>query len=543
MRIVSGAYIAAAAAILIGVFSLAHASLLLGKKPIQLFAASDQCMACHNLLITASGEDISIGRSWQAAMMAHSARDPYWQASMRREVIDHPEAKDEIEDECSSCHMPMTRFTAKTMGRPGEVFSRLPVHLADTDEDHLAADGVSCTMCHQISGEGLGSDESFTAGFSVDTILPLGERKIFGPFEVDEGRKSLMRSAARFIPNEKKHIQDSALCGSCHTLYTKTRNEKGEVIGELPEQMPFLEWRHSMYKDAMSCQSCHMPVYPGETPISSVAPKERSGVSRHVFRGGNFFMLKMLNRFRNYLGVVSLPQDMERSARLTADHLKSESASITIDQSSLRGGRLGFRVTVTNNTGHKLPTAYPSRRAWLHITVIDGKGTIVFESGRLNDDGSIAGNDNDTDPRKYEPHYTSISEPGQVQIYEPVMITSDGKVTTGLLTAVRYGKDNRILPAGFDKKTAHEDVAVQGKAFDDDDFTGSYDSVGYSVNTNKTGGPYTIQVKLWYQPIGFRWAMNLKKYDAKETNRFTTYYEKMSRETGIILAETEKMVK
>ncbi len=543
MRMVTGTYIAAAAVICIGVFSLAHAPLVHGKKPLQLFVTSDQCMACHNLLVTGSGDNISIGKSWQAAMMAHSARDPYWQASMRREVTDHPESQKEIEDECSTCHMPMSRFTARARGHEGEVFSHLPVYLAETEADRLAVDGVSCTVCHQIKADKLGTRESFAGGFAIDTERPLDERTVHGPYEVDDGRKSLMRSATGFIPEQKKHIQDSALCGSCHTLYTKTRNEKGEVTGHFPEQMPFLEWRHSMYKDAMSCQSCHMPEYPEKTHISSVAAQDRSGVSRHVFRGGNFFMLRMLNRFRHFLGVVSLPRELERSHKITTDHLKEESASISIGESSFSGDRLRFRVTVTNNAGHKLPTAYPSRRAWIQVTVYDNAGNVAFESGKLNKDGSVAGNDNDDDPRKYEPHYTAITEPGQVQVYESIFVTADDTVSTGLLSAARYIKDNRILPVGFDKKTAQEDIAVQGRAFEDNDFTGSSDSVQYSVKVRARGGPYMVQVKLWYQPISFRWARNLKSYDYEETNRFTSYYEAMSRETGIVLAETQTRIK
>src|SRR5262245_32771285 len=58
----------------------------------ELFQTSDRCFACHNGLSTPAGEDISIGSSWRASMMANSARDPYWQAAVRRESIDHPES-------------------------------------------------------------------------------------------------------------------------------------------------------------------------------------------------------------------------------------------------------------------------------------------------------------------------------------------------------------------------------------------------------------------------------------------------------------------
>src|SRR5262245_47520787 len=85
------------------------------RKPakIDLFQTSDRCFACHNGLSTAAGEDISIGFGWRPTLMANSARDPYWQAGVRRETIDHPEAKKDIEDECSKCHMPMARYQSR----------------------------------------------------------------------------------------------------------------------------------------------------------------------------------------------------------------------------------------------------------------------------------------------------------------------------------------------------------------------------------------------------------------------------------------------
>ena len=75
-----------------------------------LFLTSDQCIACHSNLTSHTGEDVSIGYSWRASMMANAARDPYWQAGVRREIMDHPEAQSVIEDTCSTCHMPMARF-------------------------------------------------------------------------------------------------------------------------------------------------------------------------------------------------------------------------------------------------------------------------------------------------------------------------------------------------------------------------------------------------------------------------------------------------
>ena len=80
------------------------------------FASSDQCIACHSNLTDAEGGPVSIGHAWRGSMMAHSARDPYWQASVRREVTDHPEAQARIEDTCSTCHMPMARVLSRADG-------------------------------------------------------------------------------------------------------------------------------------------------------------------------------------------------------------------------------------------------------------------------------------------------------------------------------------------------------------------------------------------------------------------------------------------
>src|SRR3977135_1706566 len=104
------------------------------------FQTSDRCIACHLGLITPSGQDVSIGADWQTSMMANSSRDPYWQASVRRESIDHSQGTAHIEDQCSVCHMPITRYEAKLAGKTGEIFKHLPF---ENDQKHgkQAADG------------------------------------------------------------------------------------------------------------------------------------------------------------------------------------------------------------------------------------------------------------------------------------------------------------------------------------------------------------------------------------------------------------------
>ena len=52
--------------------------------------------------------------------------------------------------------------------------------------------------------------------------------------------------------------------------------------------------------------------------------KCREGMSRHVFVGGNFFMQRVLNKFRSDLGVIALPEEFEAAANRTVEHLKAK---------------------------------------------------------------------------------------------------------------------------------------------------------------------------------------------------------------------------
>jgi hypothetical protein len=213
---------------------------------------------------------------------------------------------------------------------------------------------------------------------------------------------------------------------------------------------------------------------------------------------------------------------------------------VTIGDITVGGGRLHADVAVENLGGHKLPTAYPARRVWLHVVVRDRGGRVAFESGALRPDGSIAGNDNDADKTKFEPHYREITSADQVEIFESILGDINGQVTTGLLNGVRYLKDNRLLPHGFDKRTAEADIAVHGDAADDPNFSGGGTRVRYSVPV-QGDGPFTVDVELLYQPIGFRWAQNLKSYDsAFEPHRFTGYYDAMAPGTAATLARATR---
>jgi len=504
------------------------------------FQTSDRCLACHNGMKTASGGDFSIGVDWRASVMGNSSRDPYWQASVRRETLDHAVASSEIQDDCSICHMPIVRYEEKDQGRKAQLFPHLPLRQDKTAQAKAAADSVSCSVCHQITSQLLGTPASYSGNFVIGGYGG-GMHPESGQFDIDSALMQVMSSSTGgFRPQKGEQITSSELCATCHTLTTHALGPDGREIGSLPEQMPYPEWLHSDYRTQRTCQSCHMPAVPEETPIARILSRPRQGVVRHDFIAANFFLQHLLARHHDELDVAAQPSELEAAAANTVRFIQSEAARIAVSQPRIENNTLAVSVTVENLSGHKFPTAFPARRAWLHVSIHDREGHAVFESGALRANGSIAGNDNDDDPARYEPHYREIRDPGEVQIYESILSDPHGGVTTGLLAATGYLKDNRLLPHGFDKGSAPAEIAVHGDALVDPAFSDRGDTVRYVIGLGSTAGPYRVEAELWYQPVGYRWANNLKPYDtAPEPRLFTGYYDAMGAMSAVLVVRAQ----
>jgi hypothetical protein len=334
-----------------------------------------------------------------------------------------------------------------------------------------------------------------------------------------------MQVSSGFIPQQGLHLSEATLCASCHMLYTPYIDANGQIAGEFPEQTSYFEWYYSDYRGFKACQDCHMPAADGAVQAATTSQKLRSPFSMHSFVGGNAYMLEILNEFGDELGVTASSDDFLGTIGRTLGQLQNETAILTVEDSRLSGGRVILDLQVENLVGHKLPTGFPARRAWLHVLVSDGAGEVVFESGGVNPDGSIIGNDNDRDPGLYEQHYQAIVDPEQVQIYEAILRDSELSVTTTLLRAAGYLKDNRLLPDGFDKSAPYEDFQVRGLAFEDIDFDEAFDQIQYVIAVGDSAGPYQVTVELLYQSVGYRWIKNLSEASGAEIDRFLGYVD------------------
>lgn len=484
--------IAAIATILVaaGQPPLLHASLT--TQTSSLFSGSGTCAFCHEqwdgALLDAQGNNVSITEDWRSSMMAHSFADPLWQARMEAEVADHPELRGFIEDKCMTCHAPM----ARTQFRQDE---QQPLSLKQARAMELAHDGVSCTLCHQIQPANLGRQEGFDGGYVIET-----DRKIFGPYT--NVVTMPMRNHVNYTPGFGKHVQESGLCATCHTLFTPILDEEGQQMGEFPEQVPYLEWKNSIYpQQNRHCQDCHMPRLDEPIKITARPPwiGKREPFWRHSFLGANTFMLQLLADPESGLAARAETGAYVRQLGLTREFLRGKAARLTAS-SEWEEDELQLRVKVENLTGHKFPTGYPARRAWLRVEVCDAEGRTIFLSGDHDEKGRVIGARKDG----YFPHMQEISGSDQVQVYGAVMGDASGDATTYLLRASSYLKDNRIPPKGYAMDGPHVAMtAPRGAASADPEYTDGkgMDRILYRIALPDHVIQGHVRVALLYQSV------------------------------------------
>jgi hypothetical protein len=407
----------------------------------------------------------------------------------------------------------------------------------------LAADGVSCTVCHQLSADQLGADATFSGQFEIGT-----RKEIYGP----HARPFMMPMFRHtgYTPTEGQHIRDSELCASCHTLFTHALAPDGSETGHtLLEQGPYVEWQNSQFnaaagdsdEHAASCQDCHVPTtdedgQPIKTRIARnphgwdfppVQP--RSPFGRHVFVGGNTLLPSMLRSQHADKDAQDIVGHFDRTIAANRDLLRQQTARIQIANASFQDDQLQVDVSVQNQAGHKLPTAYPSRRVWIRFQVKDADGQVVFASGQFDDRGRIL----DGEQRVLSselvggpivPHYGTIESSDQVQVYEAIMQDANGQATFSLLRGATYYKDNRLLPRGWKQDHRRGPLTAPVAIDDDQDFLAGTDVTTFVIRRLEGRAPFQIEASLHYQVLGARYAAELLACDVPEMKEFAKLY-------------------
>jgi len=389
-------------------------------EELEVFYAHFPCMSCHGDYDL----EVSPMDTWGVSLMAHSARDPVFQAAL---TIANQDAN-VGGNFCLRCHAPSQFY------RQGAETGELNIF---NDED---MDGVACTVCHRMVNPIYGKDSAEGyPGNPQDPDLPIisdlanqgllpespgNAQLVLDPVDVRRGPYSDVPanlhginqsgSAVRIITSPYHGL--SQMCGSCHdvgsALFRKGSdgkfhlNEPGsgnpttDVLQTTPEQRTFSEWLHSdfaaegvVFEDGRfgghlpdappirPCQNCHMPPHPGGACELYESPPffERDDIGVHAFAGANTWVLAAI---RSQLGdgkadYYGITEERLEAATARTLQMLQDASDMELSQS---GSQLNVRII--NQSGHKLPTGYPEgRRMWVNVRFFDRGGALVDEYG------------------------------------------------------------------------------------------------------------------------------------------------------------------
>lgn len=489
-----------------------------------LFAGSGECLLCHNSMVDADGNDLSIVGWWKSSMMANASKDPFWRAKVSYETIINPELQEEIESTCTKCHAPQGNFEAQHNGQTH-------YSMAELYSDPLANDGVSCTVCHQIMEDSHGN-------FSANIIFN-EDHHIYGPYS--DIFPNPMINHTGYTPVYSAHIKDSELCANCHTLLTPTVDLNGQLTGtEFVEQSIYQEWKNSeSFQMGISCQDCHLPEIEEPIVISTMPPwlDGQSPFGKHELVGGNVFMLRLLRDHAEELELTADPEDFDATIDRTLTKLQELSIGLDLEIINRDEDSLFVELTLQNFAGHKIPSGYPSRQVFVQLEVTIETNESIFLSGAMDENHQIIFED-----ETYEPHYSMINQEDQVQIYQTVMANVEGQVTTTLLHSDHALKDNRLPPIGFSiDHPSYDTTQIIGLAASDPSFNPNNlggDHILYHIPILNYNGDLRIEAKVYYQTVGSKWLEDMFNESSEEIDAFENIYNEADKSPVLMKSTT-----
>ncbi|MEL7220313.1 MAG: hypothetical protein AAGJ93_03275, partial [Bacteroidota bacterium] len=399
--------------------------------------------------------------------------------------------------------------------------------MAEMMADSIALDGVSCLACHQQSEENLGNLNSGNINFETDRVA-------YGPFE--SPLSSPMLNATQYEPVYSEHISDAGICAGCHTLVTETLDLNGNYTGNtFVEQATYHEWLNSEYATtAVSCQTCHMPeLSKGEFYLAAGSETPpRFKFYLHELAGANVNMLKLMKENADVLDISATPLDFDEVISATEDMLRFQTLNTELTALERTPDTAFLAVRLTNKAGHKFPSGYPARRAFVRLLVTTVSGDTLFHSGNWDENYEVIGHDPD-----YERHYATVRAEDQVQIYEQVLADVSGAVTTVLTHADYSLKDNRIPPKGFRKDhTVYDTTLIAGNALLDTDFNenemgegSGADIIYYHIPTQGYYDELFVSMGVYYQSMPPKWMAPMFSEQTPEIDFFRELFDEADR--------------
>lgn len=501
------------------------------------FTTAGRCAGCHGhdaagiAMVDQQGNDVNVADDWRSTMMGNSARDPFFRAKVRHEVLANPAHQEAIENKCLGCHAPLGMHEERMLGHE-------PFTMAHLDTSMLGKDGVSCLSCHMQS--------QATAGTYFSGELEFDSARVYGPYGDDQINPAIMEFFVRFTPGYGSHIVNSKVCAGCHTLITQTLDLDGNLTGdEFVEQATYHEWLNSIYSaNGTHCNTCHMPRI--DDPIILAAEyiflSGQHPFGKHHLAGGNEHMLRLLKQNKDALGIPATDAQFDSTIARTHRMLTQHAIDASLNLMDRTADTAYFALRLENKAGHRFPSGYPSRRAFVEFVVTTAEGDTVFKSGRLASDFEVEGHDS-----TYEPHYDVITSGDEVQIYELVMGDANDDVTTVLERAKDPLKDNRLVPMGFSTSHyAYDTTRIAGVPASDIDFNrnafgdegSGTDIVRYNVAITGFSEALRASARVFYQPVPPGWNQEMFSHAQADIDLFRDMLDASDRSPTLVAADS-----
>lgn len=306
---------------------------------------------------------------WRGSVHALAFQDPVYQGELNKgfKAVGH-----EVTRQCEGCHSPAGMVTGEIKG-PG---------LKGLGAVALA--GVSCDICHSISGvthQQTPTGEPENGSF----ILSPGVDGGSGPQLVKRGpAKPAEGCGGGFHECRESRLHDQAeLCAGCHQVY--------HYRDHFPLEATYLEWKHSPYaQKGIQCQDCHM-VETGvfkRTADTMVRPNRSE--YRHFFSGANYLLYFLAGEAAKKAGDRELVSALAKKYQMALEKLQS-AADLEVFPVYRNGALAEVKVRVRNlRAGHNLPTSLTNvRELWLEVTARDASGVVVLSSGGFEGPGML----------------------------------------------------------------------------------------------------------------------------------------------------------
>jgi hypothetical protein len=290
---------------------------------------------------------------------------------------------------CAGCHDPISLFSGTK-----NIFVENLTSLTGYQE------GVSCLVCHAIQKTDVRGNANYTIS-QPSEYLWQWETKGAGRI----ARDFLIRSyPAEHNRLSKRMFKAPEFCAACHKQFI---DQEVNRVGWVQLQNQYDNWAASHWfskgnsRKTVECRECHMPLAGSKDPAAGDSADynrtARDGKHRsHRFLAANNFMpgVLKLSGADEHIGMTeqwlrgqfAVPEIQKKWAEGPIVRIGIEAPDAV-----KAGERANLRVMMNSNkVGHDFPTGpLDMIQSWIHITVRDEQGRMVFESGRRDENNFI----------------------------------------------------------------------------------------------------------------------------------------------------------